>query len=539
MNILGIHGNFGKAEHDSAAVLVHDNEIIAAAEEERFVRFKHAVGLMPDRAIQYCLNEAGITMKDIDIVAFPRATWKDFRARLEAYLWYNFGHIPQIVFVDHHLAHATSSYLISGFDSALILTLDQSGDGVSCGVFRGIGTQIKLIEAIPFPNSLGLFAAFITQYLGFRSNHDEYKIMGLAAYGNQNIDLRKIITFEGGNIKFNQNLLHAEVMKRHPIFHTDQIPIFKEEKYSFLPPRRLRGTKLLGEHKDLAASAQKAIEDAVFALINKYKRPEDSFLCLAGGVAENSVANGKIASKKLFKDIYVAPACNDAGTALGAALYVANQNGYKFHRMNDNKWGPAYSNKVITKILKSYGIKHRYSENVEEETARILEERKIVGWFQGRMEFGSRALGARSLIADPSDRKMKSKVNRIKKREEFRPFAPSVLIEHVSSIFNLYQRSPFMSFTLDTTKEGKDKIAAATHIDFTGRLQTVEKDGSKFRTLIEHFYKRTKIPAVLNTSLNSGWEPIIESPDQAIAFFFSSEADALILNDYIIGKHGG
>ena len=207
--------------------------------------------------------------------------------------------------------------------------------------------------------------------------------------------------------------------------------------------------------------------------------------------------------------------------------------------MNDNKWGPAYSNKVITKILKSYGIKHRYSENVEEETARILEERKIVGWFQGRMEFGSRALGARSLIADPSDRKMKSKVNRIKKREEFRPFAPSVLIEHVSSIFNLYQRSPFMSFTLDTTKEGKDKIAAATHIDFTGRLQTVEKDGSKFRTLIEHFYKRTKIPAVLNTSLNSGWEPIIESPDQAIAFFFSSEADALILNDYIIGKHGG
>ncbi len=535
MNILGIHGNFGR-EHDPAAVLIQDNKIIAAAEEERFVRYKHAIGLMPDRAIQYCLKEAKIKMEDVDVIAFPRSSWTDFDARLKAYLWYNFGYIPKIEYVDHHTAHAASCYLVSGFDSSLILTLDQSGDKISCAVYRGSKNKLKLVDTIPFPNSLGLFAAYITQYLGFRSNHDEYKVMGLSAYGKPTIDLKELFSSNNGNFKFNHDLLHPEATKRHPVFHTNQLPMFKDLEYSFLPPRRLRGESLTEEHKNLAASAQKVIEDSIFDLISKYKTKEDEYLCLGGGVAENSVVNGKISGSGVFKDVYVAPACGDSGSALGAALYVANQNGFHFQKVVSNKWGPSYDNEYIKNALNAYHINYEFSDSIAEDTAKLLDQQKIVAWFQGRMEFGPRALGSRSLLAAPSDIKMKDRVNQIKKREEFRPFAPSVLREHQSELFTVDQYSPFMSFTLQTTEVGKSQIAAATHIDSTGRLQSVSKDNSPYRKLIESFYKRTKVPAILNTSLNSSWEPIVQNPEQALAFFYSSEVEALVLENYIIKK---
>jgi carbamoyltransferase len=538
MYILSIHGNLGKAEHDPAAILTLDNKIVAAAEEERFIRYKHAVGLMPDRAIQYCLDSEKISMKEVDLVTFPRSTWEDFDERFKAYLWYNFGHVPPIEYIDHHTAHAASSFYISGFPSALIITLDQSGDGLSGAVFRGSKNKIEIVDTIPFPHSLGLFAAFITQYLGFRSNHDEYKVMGLSAYGRPNIDLSKIITFKKGDLWFNHDVLHPEVMKRHPVFHTDQLPMFNTEKYTFLPHRRLRGGKLTQGHKDLAASAQKVIEDAVLCLVKKYKKADDHYLCLAGGVSENSVVNGKLSSTNLFKDVYISPASSDAGSALGAGLYAATKRGFKFGRADSNKWGLAYSNDQILKLLLSYKIKYRFSDNIEEDVARLLQQQKIVAWFQGRMEFGPRALGARSLLADPSNPEMKDRVNKIKKREEFRPFAPSVLDEQASLLFDTYQASPFMSFTLSTTKIGKQKLISATHVDFTSRLHTVKKDNSRYRKLIDNFYKLSGIPAVLNTSLNSSWEPIVESPDQALGLFFSSETDILALGNYIISKHG-
>ncbi len=536
MYILGIHGNFGRSDHDPAVVLIKDNEIVAAAEEERFVRYKHAVGLMPDRAIKFCLNHAKISMKDVDIVAFPRATWSDFAPRFEAYLWYNFGNAPKIQFVDHHLSHAASAFLISGFPSALILTLDQSGDGTSCGIFRGSDNKIAAVDRIPFPNSLGVFAAFITQYLGFTSNHDEYKVMGLAAYGKPTIDLSNLLAINEGGIKFNQELLHPEVLKRHPIFHTSQLPMFNNRSYSFLPPRRLRGEVVTEEHKNLAASAQKVIEDAVFSIISKYKTDKDQYLCIAGGVGENSVVNGKIAESKIFKDIYVSPACNDAGSALGAALFVANQNGFYFNKVTENKWGTDYDNSYVKSALNAYKIKYQYLENVEGEVAKLLQEQKIVAWFQGNMEFGPRALGSRSILADPSNIIMKDRMNHIKKREEFRPFAPSVLVEHQTELFTVDQFSPFMSFTLPTTKTGKKQIAAATHIDSTGRLQSVSKNNSLYRKVIESFYNLSGIPAVMNTSLNSGWEPIVENPEQALALFYSSEIDVLVIDNFIIRK---
>lgn len=536
INILGIHGSLGRSSHDAAAVLIQDNQIVAAAEEERFVRLKHAVGLMPDNAIGFCLDYAGINIRDIDKIAFPAASWSDFAPRFKAYLWYNFGHVPEIEYVDHHTAHGASTFLISGFPSALILTLDQSGDGISCGIFRGKGNKIKLVDKISFPNSLGLFAAFITQYLGFRSNHDEYKVMGLSAYGKPNIDLSKLLTFEGGNLKFNRGLLHREVLRRHPVFHTKQLPMFKDKRYSFMPPRRLAEEKLSKEHKDLAASAQKVIEDSIFALIKKYKTDEDVYLCIGGGVAENSVANGKIAKAGIFQDIYISPACGDAGSALGATLYVASKNGFLFQKVIDNKWGPSYSNTHIENALRSYGLDYKHTNSVAEETAKLLAEEKIVGWFQGRMEFGPRALGSRSILANPSNKKMKDRVNRLKKREEFRPFAPSILEEHHSSLFTTQQFSPFMSFALETTTKGQRAITAATHIDNTGRLQTVKNDGSLYRKLIEEFYRLTSIPAILNTSFNSSWEPIVENPEQALASFYSSEIEALVMGNFIIKK---
>lgn len=536
MYILGVHGSFGRAEHDAAAVLIKDDKIIAAAEEERFVRYKHAVGLMPDRAIQYCLEQGNITMRDVSTIAFPRATWDDFPPRFEAYLWYNFGYVPNIEYVDHHTAHAASSYFISGFDSALVVTVDQAGDGLSCAAYKGTGRNtLELIESVPFPHSVGLFAAYMTQYLGFRSNHDEYKVMGLSSYGKPKYDLSKLITSKNDDPILSTNFLHPEVTRRHPIFHTDQLPMYKDEHYDFMPDRRLRTDALEDKHKDLAASAQRTIESIICKFISKHGR-DGQLLCLAGGVIENSVSNGKLAASETFTDIYIGPACGDAGTALGAALYVATKNGFIFDRLEDNKLGPQYDNAYIQNMLESCQVHYIRSKNIIEDTARLLADQNIVAWFQGRMEFGPRALGSRSLIADPSKDEMKKRVNKIKKREQFRPFAPSVLEEYAEKLFTVKQKSPFMSFTLETTVTGRRKLAAATHIDFTGRLQTVPSDGSRYRQLIEEFNKLTDIPAILNTSLNSGWEPIVESPDQALAFFFSCEADVLVLNEYIVSK---
>lgn len=534
MYILGVHGNLGKTEHDSAAVLLCDGRIVAAAEEERFVRYKHAVGLMPDAAIRYCLRHAGITMRDVDHVAFPRATWADFPPRFDAYLWYNFGHAPPVSYVDHHLAHAASAYLVSGFDSALVVTMDQAGDGTSCAAFRGSGLDLTALDRVPFPHSVGLFAALITQYLGFRSNHDEYKVMGLAPHGRPVIDLTAILDSDHGRPRLHQGVLHAEVQHRHPIFHTDQLPMPADDHLAGLPPRRLPGGPLLDSHKDLAASTQRAIEAALLAFINTHRASKDTRLCLAGGVAENSVAVGAIASAGLFDDIYVAPACGDAGTALGAALVVAAQYGLGGERLTHTQLGPAYSDQYVFELLRSCGVRFTATVDPAADAATLIAGQKIVAWFQGRMEFGPRALGARSLLADPSTEEMRIRVNQIKRREQFRPFGPSVLAEHMPALFAVCPDTPFMSFTVPTTHNAP--IVAATHIDGTSRPQTVPADGSLFRRLTEKFNADTGCPAVLNTSLNSGWEPIVESPEQAMAFLFSTSADALVINHAVVLK---
>jgi carbamoyltransferase len=534
MYVLGLHGNLGKAEHDPAAVLLHDGRIVAAAEEERFVRYKHAVGLMPDAAIRFCLSQAGITMREVDEVAFPRNTWADFPPRLEAYLRYNFGHAPPVTFVDHHIAHAASAYLVSGFESSLIVTVDQAGDGTSCATFRADGLRMERLEAVPFPHSLGMFAAMIAQYLGFRSNHDEYKVMGLAPYGAPSIALGHILACHEGLPDLDAGVLHAEALRRHPVFHTDQLPIFATDQIPGLPPRRLPGGQLTDAHRDLAASAQHAITTALAAFIARHKTDQDTQLCLAGGVAENSVAAGTIASTGLFEDIYLAPACGDAGTALGAALLVAAEHGHRPERLNHTQLGPDYPDDVVAGLLRECGVRFRASDDPAADAATLIADQQIVAWFQGRMEFGPRALGARSLLADPSSEVMRKHVNQIKRREQFRPFGPSVLAEHMGELFTDPPDAPFMSFTLPTKDPGP--IIAATHIDGSSRPQTVARDGSAYRRLIEQVHARTGVPAVLNTSLNSGWEPIVAAPDQALGFFYASAADALVINRFVVTK---
>jgi len=534
MYVLGLHGNLGKAEHDPAAVLLRDGQIVAAAEEERFVRYKHAVGLMPDEAIRFCLRHAGITMADVDQVAFPRATWADFPPRLDAYLWYNFGHAPPVTFVEHHLAHAASAYLVSGFDASLIITVDQSGDSTSCAAFRAEGTHIERLESVPFPHSLGVFAALVTQYLGFRSNCDEYKVMGLAPYGSARFDLGHLLVSRDGLPHVDTRVLHPEFRRRHPVFHTDQLPMFASDQLRWLPPRRLRGGDLSDAHRDLAASAQQALTAALLAFIDRHRDPQDTRLCLAGGVAENSVAAGSIASTRLFEDVYLGPACGDAGTALGAALLVAAEHGHRPARLTHTQFGPAFRDDEVAELLAECGVRYLETDDPATDAADLIANQKIVAWFQGRMEFGPRALGARSLLADPSTEVMRQRVNRIKRREEFRPFGPSVLAEHMSDLFIDPPAAPFMSFTLPTKQAVP--IVAATHVDGTSRPHSVPPDDSQYRRLIEQVHARTGVPAVLNTSLNSGWEPIVATPDQALAFLYSSAADALVINNFVVTK---
>lgn len=534
MYVLGIHGSFARTDHDSSAALVRDTEIVAAAEEERFTRHKHAVGVMPDNAIRYCLREAGITMAEVDYIAFPRSTWLDFGPRLDAYLEHRFGACPPAVFLDHHTCHAAMAFYTSGLPDGLIVSLDQSGDGLSCAVFRGDENGLEMVDSTPFPDSLGLFAALMTQYLGFRSNNDEYKVMGLAPYGHVRFDLSPIIDFVDGHIRLDAKVLHQEIFRGHPYCRTDQLPIFNEHLLD-LPARRFPGGKLLEEHKDLAASAQKHIEELILATVAYHRKPTDRHLLMTGGVAENTVANGRLAAGGDFEKVFVSPASGDAGTALGAALLLASREVGRPQPLTTAQLGPSYSNDYVRETLERCGTRYVESADVAGDVADHLCGGKTVAWFTGRLEFGPRALGGRSILADASSPETKARVNKIKYRESFRPFGASIMAEHAGDLFETAVQSPYMSFALPT-RSSNGSLGAVTHVDGTSRLHTVPAGGAVYRRLIEQVHASSGNPAILNTSLNSGWEPIVESPEQALAFFYSSAADVLALEDFIVVK---
>jgi len=411
-----------------------------------------------------------------------------------------------------------------------------TGDGISTSIFRADGIDIKLIDEIPFPNSLGLFMALITQYLGFRCCEDEGKVMGLATHGSPVIDMSRLLKITEDGYEFNPESLHKDLWNRYPEFSTRQQPWFSDLFEKVLPKRSLANEEINEDHKNIAASAQKAVEDAVFKIIKKYKKDTDEYLCLAGGVAQNSVLNGKIVSSGIFKKVYVAAVVGDAGGTLGAATYVQVNSGLKVGDMNNAYLGTDYSNESIKSYLDRNRLSYTQPKDIVNKVADDLVDGKIVALFQGRMEFGPRALGNRSLLANPKANDMKYKVNIIKNREQFRPFAPSILHEHGEKLIKSYQDSPFMSFTLEATDLGYEMLREATHIDKTARLQSVYDGSGRYRDIIESFYNKTEIPGVLNTSLNVGGEPIVESPNQAVALFYSTNVDTLVLGDFVLEK---
>jgi carbamoyltransferase len=573
MYTLGINAVF----HDSAACLVKDGILLAAAEDERFTGIKHgkrpipfSTYELPFHAIAYCLETAGIHLSEVDHIAYsfdpyllipndqaqaatttipfhtgpaqgnqgtenpwnnlflsaivnapdqlvdgyPHHLQKHFiGSRTSDWSWH---------FVEHHLSHAASAYFPSPFSDAAIMTLDGRGERATTTYTTGRNNQLSRISEVRMPSSLGLLYEQVTTYLGFLHSSDEYKVMALASYGKPAFvkDFRDMIQVgtDGQYVISNENL---------------------EARFG---PSRLRSDPFTGHHFDIARSLQLVLEETVLELTSWLHRTTNmENLCLAGGVALNCVLNARIRDKGPFKHIWVQPASGDSGTALGAAMWIdaeQRKSQKKDFVMEHAYWGPEYSDDEIEKFLQWAKVPYRRMEDVAEETAQLLADDCIIGWFQGRMEYGPRALGSRSILASPINPEMQARLNEVKDREDFRPVAPVVLEEDAAEWFDNAERSPFMLFVYDVSEEKAAQIPAVKHIDGTARIQTVnEQQHPQYYALIKAFKEKTGVPVLVNTSFNTLGKPIVCSPRDAVACFWTSPFDALIIGSYLIQKN--
>ena len=582
MNILGINAYHGNA----SAALVCDGKLVAAVEEERFNRVKYAAGF-PAAAIRYCLKEAGFTLADLDHVAVPRNPYARLRTKLfyalrmpsfareRAKVLTKFTGIPtalagafdsdpakmksQFHRVEHHQAHLASTFFVSPFENAALLSADGLGDFASSMWGLGTGNRMRIDGAIAFPHSLGLYYSAVTQYLGFLKFGDEYKVMGLAAYGQPAYlePFRDILRFSsnGGDFGFKLGLdyfTHHKIGPEMSWAESDQTPIlgkmFSDNMSHLLgAPARQPDEPLEQRHHDLASTLQARLEEVYLGMLKKLAAKTGAkAVCLAGGVAFNCVANGKIFDATPFEQVYVHPAAGDAGLAVGAAYYVWHQilGQPRSFVMNHAYWGPGYSPEQVRAAVAAssvsqggYTIAELHEEELLRRTAAIIAEGKILGWYQGRAEWGPRALGNRSIVADPRRPEMKEILNRrIKHREIFRPFAPSILAEKTGQWFDKSHPSPFMSLAYSVLPEKRDAIPAPTHVDGTGRLQTVTREANpRFYALIREFERQTGVPVVLNTSFNDN-EPIVCRPEEALDCFLRTQMDALVLGNTLITR---
>ena len=591
-SILGISAFY----HDSAAAIIVDGEIIGAAQEERFTRKKHDASY-PKNAINYVLKEAGLKLNDVDYVVFYEKPFLKFERLLETYvgfspsgfksfstsmpLWLseklfqkkllfdalkkqdnNFDDIKKINFSEHHLSHAASAFFSSPYEEAIILTLDGVGEWATTTVSLGKNNKIKILKEIHFPHSLGLLYSAFTYFLGFKVNSGEYKVMGLAPYGEprfKDIILEKLIDVkEDGSFRLNMDYFN---------YATGLTMTNNKFAKLFNMQRREPENELSQIHMDMAASIQVATEEIVLKITRfLYKEFKLENLCMAGGVALNCVVNGKILKEGLFKNIWIQPASGDAGGALGAAqvfYYQELDNKRKILKtdsMNGSYLGPQFTDDQVENELKNCEANYikLTSDEIIKDTAKALSEEKVIGWFQGRMEFGPRSLGNRSIIADSRSEKMQKNLNlKVKYRESFRPFAPAVLFERVSEWFDINSQSPYMLLVADVIKSkqlqmteqqkrlfGIDKlnikrssIPSVTHVDYTARIQTVHKETNPmFHKLIEEFGKITKCPVLVNTSFNVRGEPIVCSVTDAFNCFMGTDLDILVCNNYILYK---
>ncbi|TET31811.1 MAG: carbamoyltransferase [Planctomycetota bacterium] len=572
MYILGINAYHG----DAAAALLKDGILVAAAEEERFNRVKHSAGF-PSRAIRYCLDEAGISARDIDHIAISRrpvthlekeiffivsgrpSYSKLIRQRLQTVMEYHDvaeamtrdvgrGLRAEIHDVEHHQAHLASAFFVSPFGEAALLSLDLFGDFCSTMLGRGRDNRIEVLDKVVFPHSLGLFYTMVTQFLGFPKYGDEGKVMGLAACGEPKYldEVRDIVRHEPGglftlNLDYFTHHVHGVDMSWDEVTPA-MAPVYSEKMTDVFGPPRGSDEEITDHHRDIARSLQAALEEAVIHIARRLRETvESENLALAGGVALNCVTNSRLLKETPFENIFIQPAAGDAGTALGAAFYIWNQKlGFpRVYRMGNVFTGPAYSDREIGESLEDAGLRYEIVGDIAGTVANLVADGKIVGFFQGRMEFGPRALGHRSILADPRVAGMRGVLNeRIKFREDFRPFAASILEEAVEEWFYWNGPSPYMLFVHAIREEKQGEIPAVVHVDGTCRIQTVgEKEAPLYHSVIKRFGELTGVPIVMNTSFNEN-EPIVCTPDDAIACFEATKMDALVIGKYLVKKGG-
>lgn len=600
MYILGISAFY----HDSAAVLLKNNQVIAAAQEERFSRKKHDASF-PTNAIKFCLKQANIRLHEVLLVSFYDKPLLKFERLLETYyqfapkgFWSFVKAMPiwikeklflkktlrdglkqigtlnknvQFLFPEHHLSHAASAYFSSNFTEAALLTIDGVGEWTTTGIFKAKGSQIEMLQSQNFPHSLGLLYSSFTYFLGFKVNSGEYKLMSIAPYANKDADETKkfisiiqsqlIRIYEDGSIHLNQKYFSFP----YALKMVDD-GVWKE---LFGLNKRSEEDSITLSHCNLAYAIQWVTEEIILKLaLHAQKITGSKNLCMAGGVALNCVANGKLHKAKIFENIFVVPAAGDAGGALGAAFaayYIFEQNAFTpdisyFDQINSSYLGPTYKNEEIELQLREFDAVYTYlnETNLIDAVSNAIVNQQVIGWFQGRMEFGPRALGNRSILADARSEEMQKKLNlKIKFRESFRPFAPSVLFEKVNDYFDFNDNSPYMLMVALVKNEIRKKLPpnyentdireklatvrsslpAITHVDFSARIQTVhEENNPLYYKLINSFYKKTNCPVIVNTSFNLRGEPIVCTPKEAYVCFMRSEMDVLAIGNYILYK---
>jgi len=573
MYILGINAYHG----DSSACILKNGIVIAGTEEERFRRIKHWAGF-PSEAIKFCLKEAGISIQDLDHVTISR----DHHANIHKKIIHSVKNLvsikamkdrlsntkkvgnvkselcklfeieeselkAQIHNIEHHRSHLASAFFASPFEESAILSIDGFGDFTSTMIGKGKGNKIEVIDSVIYPHSAGIFYTSLTQYLGFNHYGDEYKVMGLAPYGEPKYmdQLRQVIKLKDDGL-FELNTKYFKHAKEGVSMsweggdpHIESI--FSSELESLLGPARKQGEELIQKHKDIATSVQRVTEELIFHILNHLQKKTGlKNVCIAGGVAQNSVANGKILENTTFEKTYIPSAGHDAGTAMGSALWLYNHilgqdrlpaiyDAYTGYKTNDDEIQQCLQEENISFIKLDQA---KLMDVVSDE----LINGKVVGWYQGRAEFGPRALGHRSILVDPRRSDAKELLNsKIKRRESFRPFAPSILEEHVSDYFKKVDKVPFMEKVYPIKKEKHAEIPAVTHVDGTGRLQTVSK-GDLYYDLIQKFYEKSGTPILLNTSFNEN-EPIVNTPKEALACYLRTEMDVLVIENYVIKRN--
>ncbi len=560
--ILGIFPN-----KNSSACLLINGKLIAVGEEERFNRVKTTSSL-PIKSIRYVLKEAGISLKDVDHIAlawdctkYPEqielfrneylsdrseidklvdniktTNWTskliEFKLRTELK-----EELPPIHYISHHLCHAASTYYLSGFNDSLILTIDGSGEEHATVIWKGEGSNIQKIKEINLPHSLGWFYSAITEFLGFRAYTGEGKVMGLAPYGKNDESiknkLQKIISIKGDSYTIDPSYIYFDKRTNSSKFTDKLVTLLGEPK--------LHGQEFTQYHKDLAFCTQDLLEEAVGNLVSYgIKQSNSNNVCVAGGVGMNCKMNGKILEHELVSNVFVIPPSSDNGSSIGAALQLYKNLGYDptLHKMEHAYYGPSFTDEEIKHVLDYCKVNYTYHNNIEEVTAKKIYDNKIIGWFQGRMEIGSRALGNRSILGNPLNKDMKDIINsHVKHRESYRPFCPSMLSEDAAKYLEINEEAPFMIVAYEAKKGIDKKLPAVVHVDNSVRPQTVRKqDNERYWNLINEFKSLSGESVILNTSFNVAGEPVVCTPADAVRCFFGTGIDVLVIGNYMVEK---